>query len=223
MKRFLSILLTFALLVGCAFSLTACNDEPDPTPTPTPDPKPEDKPSTAEGTDYTVTVLDHMNKPIPDLLLKFVYEDKTTDIMPTNANGKATAKLATERDVKVEFVDLKGFGAPSAKKATFESMETELTITLNPNITVIVVDENGVPVPGVSVQICHNVCLQPSDTDNEGKVVKAFAPKDTIKVSIASVPNGYAKPEVIKTIAGVDYHAQFEDGSYTLTVVIPFS
>ena len=37
MKRFLSILLAFALLVGCAFVLTACNDEPDPTPTPTPD------------------------------------------------------------------------------------------------------------------------------------------------------------------------------------------
>ena len=218
MKRFLSILLTFALLVGGAFSLTACSDEPDPTPTP--DPKPEDKPSTAEGTDYTVTVLDHTNKPIPDLLLKFVYEDKTTDIMPTNANGKATAKLATEREVKVEFVDLKGFGAPSAKKATFESMETELTITLNPNITVIVVDENGVPVPGVSVVICHNVCLQPADTDAQGKVVKAFAPKGKMKVTIEAVPDGFSKPA---TIEDSTYHAYFEDGSYTVTVVIPFA
>lgn len=221
MKRFLSILLTFALLVSGAFALTACNDEPDPTPAP--DEKPDDKPSTAEGVDYTVTVLDHEGNPIEGLTLKFAYEGKTSETLTTGADGKATAKLATEREVKVEFTDLKGWGAPSSKKATFETMETELTITLNPNVTVIVVNEDGAPVAGVSVQICHDVCLLPSDTDAEGKVVKAFAPKDTIKVSIAAVPDGYAKPEVIKTIAGVDYHAQFEEGSYTLTVVIPYA
>lgn len=221
MKRFLSILLAFALLVGCAFVLTACDDEPDPTPTP--DEKPDEKPSTVEGADYTVTVLDHQNRPIEGLTLKFVYEDKMTGVLATGADGKATAKLTTERDVKVEFVDLKGFGAPSAKKATFESMETELTITLNPNITVIVVDENGVPIPGVSVQICHdNGCMLPIDTNTEGKAVMAFAPKGKLKVGIASVPNGYAKPEPLPEPDDA-YHKYFEDGSYTVTVVIPFA
>lgn len=218
MKRFLSILLAFALLVGCAFVLTACDDEPDPTPTP--DEKPDEKPSTVEGADYTVTVLDHQNRPIEGLALKFVYEDKMTGVLATGADGKATAKLTTERDVKVEFVDLKGFGAPSAKKATFESMETELTITLNPNITVIVVDENGVPIPGVSVVICHNVCLMPEDTDNQGRVVKAFAPNGELKVTIEAVPDGFSKPA---TIENTTYHAYFEKGSYTVTVVIPFA
>lgn len=221
MKRILSILLAFALLVGGAFSLTACNDEPDSTPSP--DQTPTDKPTETEGTDYTVTVLDHEGNPIEGLTLKFAYEGKTSETLTTGADGKATAKLATEREVKVEFVDLKGYGAPSSKKATFETMETELTITLNPNITVIVVNEDGAPVAGVSVQICHNVCLMPEDTNAEGKIVKAFAPKDKLKVSIAAVPDGYAKPEIWQTIAGIDYHAYFEDGSFTLTVVIPYA
>ena len=235
MKRIIALILALATIVCGAFTLTACDvpaedctahtdtdgdklcdtcgkdmpKKPDTTPT--------------EGEDYTVTVLDHEGNPIDGLSLKFLYENKETDVYTTDNDGKATANIPTEREVVVEFVELGAYGAPSKKKATFESLEYELTITLNPLITVKVVDENGSAVKGVSVQICHDVCLLPADTDENGIMAKAFAPKDKLKVSIASVPDGYAKPEVIYEIAGTEYHAEFAEGEYTITVTIPFA
>ncbi len=236
MKRIIALILALATIVCGAFTLTACDNTPAEDCTEHNDANgdklcdtcgkdmPKDPaPAPAEGEDYTVTVLDHEGNPIEGLTLKFLYEDKATDVYTTDKDGKATANIPTERTVTVEFVELGAYGAPAKKKATFESLEYELEITLNPLITVKVVDENGAPVAGVSVQICHDVCLLPADTDENGIMSKAFAPKDKLKVSIAGVPDGYAVPEVIYNIAGTDYHAEFEDGSYTITVTIPFA
>ena len=241
MKRIIALILALMTVVCGVLSLTACDTPTEDCKTHTdadgdklcdncgkdmpkvPDPDPTPDPEPTVGNDYTVTVLDHEGNPIEGLSLKFLYEDKATDTYTTDKDGKATANIPTEREVVVEFVELSAYGAPSKKKATFESLEYELTITLNPLITVKVVDENGAPVKGVSVQICHDSCLTPADTDENGVMSKAFAPKDKLKVSIVSVPEGYAVPEVIYEIAGTEYHAEFAEGEYTITVTIPFA
>ena len=239
MKRIIALILALSTIVCGVFVFTACDNAPEGCTSHidsdknelcdncgekmTADPKPDPNPNAPTAHDYTVTVLDHEGAPIEGLSVKFLYEDKESDVYTTDASGKATASLPTEREVQVSFVDLKDYGAPSKKKATFESLEYELEITLNPLITVKVVDENGAPVKGVSVQICHDVCLLPADTDENGIMSKAFAPKDKLKVAIAAVPDGYAKPEVIYEIAGTEYHAEFAEGDYTITVTIPFA
>ena len=218
LKRILAILLALTMLVGAISALTACGGTTD-----------TDEPNTPGGdegdnaVDYTVTVLNHKDEAISGLKLKLVYDGGESSVVTTGDDGKATAAIKASGDVKVEFINLVDYGAPTAKKATFASGKTELEIKLNPTITVMVVGENGAPLSGVSVMICHSVCLTPSLTDENGIVTKSFEPKDTIKISIQSVPEGYTFPPVETSIEGTDYHYILANGVYTVAIELPFA
>ena len=220
-KHLIAILLCFAMLFGAMGALTSCGGETPETPdNGTTPPDDTDGGDEDEGVNYTVTVKDYNGNAINNVKVVFVSGDYTSSEATTDANGKATASVKVNGDVKVSFVNLEGYGEPSAKNSTFAKNKTELEVTLNPSITVKVVDENGNPIKDVSVMICHNVCLTPAKTDANGVVARSFAPKDAIKVSIQSVPDGYVIPEAVTSIEGTDYHVVLDEGVFTTTVVL---
>ncbi len=176
------------------------------------------------GKDYTVTVVDQNGAPVAGIALKLAYGKNKTELLTTDSDGKATAKIDTISNVIVEFEDLGAeYDAPGKKARTFAEDATEHTVTLTrlTKYTVNVVDENGAAVAGVSVQICHTVCLLPSDTDSDGKISVYLDTDAKIKVAIAAAPAGYTAPEAIDTFEGLPVHAYFADGETEVTVVIP--
>lgn len=232
MKKIISLLLTLVMLIGVAVSVASCGGdsgnggenggqtggsggEGDQTG--------GNGGVTETGVDYTVTVTDTDGNALSGISLKFTYGKNETEVKTTDANGKVTAKIDTLSDVVVEFVDLVGFDKPKKSARTFDDDVTELTVALTrlQSYTVKVVDENGAAVSGVSVQICHSVCLLPMDTDENGTVVRYFNTETKVKVSIASVPDGYAIPDSIEEFDGLPVHAYFTDGETEVTVVIP--
>ena len=173
------------------------------------------------GTDYTVTVVDINGTPVSGISVKFTYGNNgVTDVFKTGADGKATAKIDTLSDVIVEFVDLVGYGSPRKSERNFDGV-TEKTVTLLPIVTVKAVDENGNAIAGVTLQICHSICMLPQVTDENGEISLALNPEAAIKVAVNEVPSGYEIPEAIGEIEGVPYHKYFDEGSFEATVVIP--
>ena len=78
--------------------------------------------------------------------------------------------------------------------------------------TVKVVDQNGSPVAGASVQMCTDEsCLMPAVTDENGTAVFTLSPAD-YHVTIPSAPEGYT--------ADASQEYRFEGDSIALTVTI---
>lgn len=178
----------------------------------------DDKPE--KGLDYTVTLLDIFGQPIEGITLKLTYGDEATEVLTSGADGKVTKKIDTYEDVIVEFVDLGNYGNLAKNQRNLNG-DTEKTLTLPTKATVTVVDEDGNPVEGVTVQICHNVCLTPNKTNAEGKLTVGISSTEKVKVAILAVPEGYAIPEKVGEYQGVEIHAYFTEGVYELTVTLP--
>lgn len=230
MKKLIAILLTLSLIFACAAVLTACGNKTD---------NPADNnqqggnenggnegggnegggDNTEVGVDYTVTILDIFGNPIEGIKLKFTYGESETEVLTTGADGKATKKIDTYDDVIVEFVELGNYGNLTKTQRNLNG-DTEKTLTLPTKATVTVVDEEGNPVEGVMVQICHSVCLTPSYTNAEGKVVAGISSTEQIKAAILTVPVGYGIPEAIGEYQGLDIHAYFEEGTYEVTITV---
>ena len=225
-KRIISLLLAIAMLV-CVLSLTvSCGGDDTPSreqqggENNNNQSNNNNNNSDNKGIDYTVTLVDVKGNPIAGIQLKFTYDGKETEVLTSGADGKATKKIDTYEDVIVEFVELGNYGNLALNQRNLNG-ETEKTLTLPTKVTINVVDEAGNPIAGVKLQVCHNVCISPMDTNAEGKLVVGISSDSQIKVSVVSVPEGYAVPETIGEYQGVPIHAYFEDGAFEVTITIP--
>lgn len=227
-KRIISLLLALLMLVSVIGLAVSCAPDDQP-----------DVPSTGngggdgegngeggnnnqpeKGLDYTVTLLDIFGQPIEGITLKLTYDGESTEVLTSGADGKVTKKIDTYEDVIVEFVDLGNYGNLTKNQRNLNG-DTEKTLTLPTKATVTVVDESGNPVEGVTVQVCHNVCLTPGKTNEEGVLAVNISSTEKVKVAILAVPEGYAIPEVVGEYQGVEIHAFFTEGVYELTVTLP--
>lgn len=220
MKKLIALLLTVSVLVLC-FGLTSCrqdetNDEGGNTPV---NPDNGGSTETEKGIDYSVTLKDIFGNPIEGISLKFTYDGQETDVVVSGADGKATKKIDTYKKVTVEFVDLKGYGDLSKAQRNLNG-ETEKTLVLPTTATLKIVDADGNPVEGVSVQLCHNSCLTPMPTNAEGIVKGNISSAERVKISIVSVPEGFVIPDTVGEFSGSPVHAYFPDGEYTYTLVL---
>lgn len=96
--------------------------------------------------------------------------------------------------------------APTTTPATTQAPSTNVTYTAT------VVDQDGKPMAGITIQFCDdkNICKLPVVTDAEGKVTVTYAPAN-YHVSVTVVPEGYsAKAE--------GYY--FDEGSTDITVTL---
>ena len=222
MKKIISLLLVVSVLMLTLLCTVSCNNTQGDNGGNTPvDPNGNNNNNnnnnqTEKGIDYSVTLKDIFGNPVEGVSLKFTYGSNETDVVVSDANGVATKKIDTYDDVIVEFVDLKGYGNLAKSKRNLNG-ETEKTLVLPTVATLTVVDPDGNPVEGVSVQICHSVCIPPQPTDENGVVKASIDSTEKVKVCIVSVPEGFVIPETIGEYSGTPIHAYFADGEYTLT------
>jgi hypothetical protein len=106
---------------------------------------------------------------------------------------------------------------------TFEGSALDINYATSAlgHIRIVICDENGNAIAGVTLQICHSICMLPQVTDENGEISLALNPEAAIKVAVNEVPSGYKIPEAIGEIEGVPYHKYFDEGSFEATVVIP--
>ncbi len=227
MKKIVSFILVVTVLMLTLLCTVSCNntqgDNGDNTPV---DPNGNNNNNnnnnnnqTEKGIDYSVTLKDIFGNPVEGVSLKFTYGSNETEVVVSDANGVATKKIDTYDDVIVEFVDLKGYGNLAKSKRNLNG-ETEMTLVLPTVATLTVVDPDGNPIEGVSVQICHNVCIPPQSTDENGVVKASITSTERVKVCIVSAPDGFVIPEVIAEYANTPIHAYFDEGEYTLTLTL---
>ncbi len=175
---------------------------------------------------YTVNVVDQDNKPVSGVAVIFDpgFASKTSD-----ANGKITLESEAS-DLKFMITTVpEGYTKPEAVGGTMYhgifGDKKEITVTLQKKSTekvtysVIVVDQNGNAVEGVSIQLCPNgTCLPDSFvTDANGTITRDMESGLPVDVKITEVPSGYTKPEATDA-AG--YHAKIEAGETQITVTI---
>ncbi len=225
-KRILILLLSLTLSLTAVFSLVSCGGDDNN------DNNNGDNNNNNDGDfNYTVTIVDEDGKGISGVNVFItddvtVFENKTTD-----ENGKASITLYTEnKNIGVMIVSNPAeYETPAEVEPGLHVLfgdSTEATITLTKKVTetvtytVKVVDQNGNAVEGVTLQICHSVCVQCDATDANGESKKELSKsvsEMTLKVGILTVPEGYTIPEA--TIDGT-YHATIAPGSTTVTVEI---
>lgn len=83
--------------------------------------------------------------------------------------------------------------------------------TISQPYTVTVVDETGVPIPGVMVQLCLDACY-PGVTDANGQAEFSVSTAD-YKVSLLTLPAGYSYSSEAREF-------QFIQGSFALTITL---
>lgn len=110
-----------------------------------------------------------------------------------------------------------GGTTPSQDDATPTTTTTEATTTTTvPNeavasFEVTVVDQNGIPVSGVMMQVCKDICV-PKVTDTNGVAAFDIEITDGYKLSVLSCPTGY-------TYTG-EAEIYLESGSTSYTVEV---
>ncbi len=220
MKRLLSFLLLLCLLCS-AMAVAACNGGTTP-----PDNDNKEDPPANDNT-YTVTVVDADGTPLSDVKLMITDNKSIFKTVTTDASGKASAEITGDgAGLGVTIVSLpKGYKKPDAvgglhatfagQKAITITVEKELDDSQKTTYTVTVVDANGTPVAGVSVQLCHSTC-QTFTTDAEGRVACLGEPNLWWDIKILALPDGYGMPSELPS----GYHARIEEGQTAVTVTL---
>ncbi len=216
----LTKLLSIILCLILSLSLFACNDDtPDDQNTPS---------DTDTGTTYEVSVVDQNGDVVSGAKVYFYGTKDGEDYygrgIEVDASGVAKDTLDTVWGVEIRLPD--GYEKldtdSEGYNATFANGTNEVTVVATKvasgdmTYSVTVVDDAGNALSGVSVQLCHNVCLEAVQTDEQGKMSVTFTPSAKVKVKLLSLPEGYE----IEAIDADGYHAYFADGETEITVVV---
>ncbi len=233
LKKILTVLLTLSIALTAVFSLISCTDDNNG------DNGNDNNDSNGDnGNDnndskftYTITVVDEDGNGISGIEIFIADDADVLEARTTDKDGKATLVLDKKNDNLGVIITskLSEYNAPAEDANGYQAVfgdKTEATITLTKKVTetitytVKVVDQNGNAVEGVTLQICHNVCVQCDPTDAAGeskKNLEKSVSEMTLKVGILSAPEGYTIPEA--TVEG-GYHATIAPGETTVTVEI---
>lgn len=221
LKKIFSLLLVISMILS-VLSLTACNKDKG-----NDDDKGKENVTNNGNKDktYTVTVVDGDNNPVEGV--KLIITDETKyPIVTTDKNGKASVSFP-EATINVMITSVPdGYEKPKAISkgyhAIFESGSTELTLKIekkadnNVTYTVRVIDQNGKPVEGMSVQLCYNgICAAPVATNEDGEVNANLAPDTVIDVKLYAL-DGFVLPDPVNG----EYHAVIEEGDLRIDVVV---
>ena len=205
MKKIISLILAATMLLAMSGCLFSCDDETETTPK-----------------TYTVNVVDENGNPVKDVVITFTSESGESDMKVTKADGKLTYEPAEKFTASVTRVP-NGYKDDLVGQTISFDEQGNATITLKKNVTevvkedyvILVVDQDGNPIEGISVQMCADVCVDVKETNAEGKVSYNVTPKDykaqLSYFSAAELPDGY-------TVDDLTAKYEFVDGMATIVL-----
>ncbi len=219
LKKILSVILLACMLVG-VLALTGCKEEEPPV-------NPDNGGTDESG--YVVTVLDTDGKPVAGVKLMITNSKDAFHNGETGNDGRMSADITGEGLGVVIVNTPSGYIKPAAVSGLFHAVFPEgskqVTITLEKEAveakttyTVVIKDQNGDAVEGVTLQLCYGGSCYPTPATNaNGTTTVELTSPSGVKLKLLSVPDGYTKPDA--TIDG-EYHLAIEDGVTTAEFVI---
>ena len=181
MKKILSFILVAIMLVTMSFALVACNDE--------------EQGGGEQGGDgkvkYTVTVVDEDGNPMKGATITFSPAGSMDIPFETEADGVVSYKTAKTVTAKLTGIPTGYKSAQLNKEISFDANgNATVTLTKMPDYIVKVVDQDGNPVAGVSLQMCDKFCVSFPKTDANGQTSTKYQ-EGNFHVVITAVPDGY--------------------------------
>ena len=196
LKKIISVILLLSVLLTLSMGLISCGGDEggdnggQNTPAPTPDTDEKD-----EKTLYTVIVMDEMGNPVSGVEIKLHFDNGNAMPFKTDANGKVAQALTSKIEASVSKIPAGYVYSKMNVKQSF-SAEGILQIILEKEeeaepLVVMVVDEDGNAIAGVTVQVCdeNNSCRLPSTTDEDGKAYFA-AEEVTLRAQLTIAEEG---------------------------------
>lgn len=178
--------------------------------------------STDEADDkYVITVVDENGDPVYGIALTLYVEGISTPM----TNNRTT----TDEDGIVEYSKSKNIQVAITSESLpsnfeYDKINQKLTPDADGKLTIVlerlyyevrVVDQNGNPVAGVTVQICATVCKPPQVTDENGKAYFAY---DATAEYHAQLTNGLEALPDGYTIDNPDDYFYFDGKVATITI-----
>ncbi len=198
--------LTAACLICAAGALAACGEKEQPG---------------GETVAYTVTVLDPAGEPLKGVNVKW---SGVKTAYPTLETGKATANLQSG-DYDISLENLSPVYKYTPVKATASDRDKTVTLAWNPEdgkivYTVKVLDPDGKPVKGVSVELCvladeGGSCQPfPAVTNAKGEAYSIGVIDEEFKIYLRGMDAGEYEAKIFGYPNGYTYE-QDADGYYT--------
>ena len=219
MKKILSMILAFTLLLSSMFLLASCGKDKGKNEGNSNEGGTEnDNGGATEKVDYIVKVVDQNGDAVADAEIT-LYVGPQANELKTDKDGVAkfnTAPVSVPVDAILESVPREFYtiSGEDEKRFAGDSYSVTFTVTKKDAYTVNVKDTFGNAVAGVTVQICAGDTCSPFTkvTDSNGEAVLYMAPdSEDVGIQINVVPEGFTKP-VVKFY--------FEEGSYSLNIVL---
>lgn len=208
MKRIISLILTVLMISSMAACLFACGDGTTDG---------GNNPPADTKTTYTVTVVDQHGNAIKGAKIEFFNKGTAVYGGKTDENGKIVFKSDKTLTAKVNEIPGGYIYDKLGQSQDFDKDgNLTATVTKPAPMVVIVVDQNGDAVVGVSVQACNDasLCLKAKKTDAEGKVYYDYIEGNfhaQLSGSIEELPAGYTTDDFAKQY-------DFVDGVATITL-----
>lgn len=159
---------------------------------------------------YTVTVVDQDGNPIAGAKVAFAAKGGTAIPFPTNAEGKASYKSDKEVTATVTEIPA-GYEYANLNVAqTLSSENLTVTITKLAPMVIKVIDKDGNPISGVTVQMCDTAgsCRIPITTGADGTASYNYE-EGEFHAQLTVVPDGY-------TVDDPSAYYDFIDGVATI-------
>ncbi len=177
---------------------------------------------------YTFTLKDQNNAGVADASIEFTVNGKNPITVTTDANGVATTNLAKNAIlIQAEIVDWDSiYIIDETGPFTFEGTKNFVydDVIKQNEYVISVVDHNGAPVEGATVQLCFgSICKTPKNTSKLGKAT-IFATEEVTNayVSINALPSGYSLKDEgkLNTGSNADYakYSNFTNNEITIVV-----
>lgn len=202
-KKILSAILVMAMLLTLSVALFSCKDKDkgnedkgDDTSNVKPDDNKDD--TKPEKTKYTVTVVDHKGNPVSDVEITFHFESGMPMPFDTDENGQISQNFSSKVKASVTGVPAGYSYAKMNQQMDFDD-KGNLTFTIikeeaKAPLMIVVVDQDGNPVSGVSVQACDSEgsCRLPVTTDENGVAFYSYESVELHAQLHGQLPDGYS-------------------------------
>lgn len=195
MKKIISAILAVMMVLSLSLCLFACNNENNGN-----DGGENGGNQTPQKKTYTVTVVDENGNPVKGAYVSFTAEGANPIPFETDKDGKASRTSDSKITITLLTIP-KGYESDKVGSVLTPDADGNVTVTLkkaavaDPYV-ILVVDEQGNPVAGVTVQMCSlaGSCRVPVVTGEDGKAEYAFE-EGEFKVQLTGgmdgVPEGY--------------------------------
>lgn len=232
MKKIIALILAVTMLLSMSVCLISCNDDNGDNNNTEGGGEGGGNTNTETKVTYTVNVTDADGNPVKGVEITFTTEGSLSVPFSTDITGRAAMKTAKALTAAVTKL-------PAGYE--YDKLNDEITFDANGNATIVitkveaqgdpfiikVVDEEGNPISGITVQMCSDFCRPPVTTGEDGTATYTYLEGEWHAQLTVNIPDGATTDEIAEilaetipgyTVADPKAYYNFEDNIATIVL-----